>query len=1213
MLIVCPQSPTKSPTRLSVSQDNSSGQSSPRANTPATTARTSDSSAKSRLSISGRPSMGPPAAPAAKSKARPSLGTGLSKPTKSDPPTRPPRPDAWAPVMSHRQSLSTRREQSQTRSMASEETPKSPSIQEVEDDEQLLGLKVISIRREGDQKPDIPATSRSPRQDDLLEIASPHLPLNGSGSSQAKHDKAPAINKELEQMKVKYKIMERKRMEDRDKLKNLDILKAERDKFESTMQKLQRKCQAQSQEIAEWRRQLQESEAKVDQIERADAEHASEVELATLDKELAEERFEGATAELQVLKERCEELELEAEILRDENKELASGMTSEERSSAGWLQIEKENQRLRDALVALRDMTQETESSLKTHVKELEEDLADFEALKSRHEKAKSDLALSTTAVQALKENLEAADSQELVVAQLTEEKDALTEQINLLSKQAMGLREEIETSKEIQDAQDETERLLQEDLDDVRALALERDQRIKDQVTAIDNLEYTLLKFKEVANGVQSDLEELRAKNQVSEAEANELNAKSRAMMDLNLQLQSTATKAQTKKLALELNQIEAENTASHLAIIQSFVPENFKDEKGSVLALLRFRRIASKASLLRQSVEENTGHPPDIMQGDSYAALDLIQKLQWISSCCSQAHRFMIGCTAEDFSKFDAALDELEPVERIIDSFIDAAKRNDIDAARCTQELQRMIALLSDLAEKTLPTGMETFAEIITGRSEMMQLYSEVVGLQLDLLESSVRNNIAHVEEADELPHFSGKVRELVERSRTSKVVAGKLFRAVEEKKSRSMTLGETSLALFEQAESIGKEMSNFSRVLGQELLQRFNEDSAEHQSITFGRVSKMMQDSAKEWFKTSSSKAHEATSVLDVISDMLSRFHSQLEKIFTLASDLSNFSEFERHPPPWTVRARRLKEQKLVDSQLEQQLQKLKSEAQERNVTMIAKDKALEEQSLKVELLEARTKGVKDDALTLRKLGNDLKEAVAERDSAIAKLELLTKEKQILAQRYDKASAEMAAASQKAVARDPASATILVTKDESRSHQLAIDIELLKEEIANLQSAVRFLKAENHRLLHPISASSLAATNHAWLEANPLPKLVSISSGRTAAVAAEAKQVFRKLLEVSSALKPLQLQSRPDANAGGKQSSWRPTRSTPRYLVSQQREELEMWLEWKDDLVQQAHQGQRKKLATRVGRSFEKSKAPATPCGQVVDGVEIVGSPP
>ena len=1159
--------------------------------------------------------MGPPPTPAVRNQARPSIGAALGITTKADASARPsrsgPRPSIFT---SDRQIQSAGREESQTRSPASDKTPISPSVNEEEYHEQELHVlkSDTSIQFEGDDKtigsksfPKFPQANPS-------ESPIPDAPVNG----QVNQNNTTIIKRELDQMKIKYKIMEKRRMDDRDKLKAVDALKAERDKFESTIQKLQRKCQAQSQEIAEWRRQLQESKAKVEEIEEADQERETFAEMATIDRQMADEQLAAATAELEILKERCEELQLEAEIIRDENKELSSGMTSEERSSAGWLQMEKENRRLRDALVALRDMTQETETSLKGHVKELEEDLVGFEALKSEHEKTKTDLAASQAVIQTLKENVDAAENQEVLVSQLNDEKDGLTEQVKALSQNATALNNELKAYQELQEAQDQTERLLQEDLDDLRGLAIERDQKIREQAKTITNLEGTLLKFKDVLNGLQSDLQELQAKKQISDTETSELNAKSRAMMELNLRLQNSAAKTQIKQIESELSQIRAEDIALHLAVIQDFVPETFKNERDPILTLLRSKRITSKANLLRTFVEDHIDHDSGDLQADPYIAFEVIEKLQWISSCCSRFHNFMRGCSAEDFSKFDAALHELEPVERSLDTMIDAAKGRDVDGARTTQDLQRIIALLSDLSEKTVPSITETFVDTVSGRSKMMRLYSELVGRSLDLIKESVRNQVVISEDDEEFLFVSQQIQELVEQNRSTLVVAGKVFRAVDEQRQRSMTLGETHLRLFEQAESQGKELSALVRVLGQGLLDKFGKDAPGGGSFKIGDTLRVMQDSLRGYFGEFSFRSTTTTDPLDAMHDLLSGFRSKLDVLLNLASNLANYSEFERHPAPWSIRAKTLRERKIVDPQMEAQLRKLQSQAQEQKAAMNIKDKEIEHQNLQIEMLEARSTAAKDHADTVQRMQKELTEVVAQRDKAVSELETLLKAKDSLAQKHEEASAQLATMRQNVMAGDPAIATALASINEDRSSQLASDIEMLKEEITSLQSAVRFLKAENHRLLYPVSATSLATTNHAWLATNPLPKVGQVRTEHGTAVAAEAKDVFKRLVEVSSMLRPVRLQSSTYTHpAGGtKQSSWRPMKMTPRYLVSQQREELERWLEWRDDLVQRTVHRQQRHDFGRTAKGFGKFEVPETPRrSRVVDGIEIVGSSP
>lgn len=66
------------------------------------------------------------------------------------------------------------------------------------------------------------------------------------------------------------------------------------------------------------------------------------------------------------------------------------------------------------------------------------------------------------------------------------------------------------------------------------------------------------------------SDLEDMRASQQITETEAEELTQRSRSMMDINMKLQITAAKTQNKTIDLELRRLEADQAIEQLSIVQ-------------------------------------------------------------------------------------------------------------------------------------------------------------------------------------------------------------------------------------------------------------------------------------------------------------------------------------------------------------------------------------------------------------------------------------------------------------------------------------------------------------------------------------------------------------------------------------------------------------------------------------------------------------------
>ncbi len=506
----------------------------------------------------------------------------------------------------------------------------------------------------------------------------------GSGSG--------AQAREIEDLKTKLRLMEKKRMEDRDKLQSLERIQAERDRFESIIQKLQQKYQPQQQEMAELRKQLKAAQDRLSDAETQQADHDVALEMATLDREMAEESAEAMKTELDSLKSKVAELELEVEVLREENQALSEELPPEERESQGWLQMEKSNERLRDALVRLRDITQQSEAELKAQVRSLEEDVQELSAVKKEHEAAKEKLKAAENTIDELRQQLETALDAEEMIEELTERNMNMGEHIEKLKATVADLESLREISDELELNHVETEKQMQEELDYKDSLLADSARRARQQDDAIEEYEYTLARFRELVANLQSDLDAMRASQQITESEAAELTNHSRAMMDLNIKLQTTASKTQIKAIDMELRRLEAQQATEHLAIVHLFLPEAFEAERDPILALLRFKRVAFKAQLLHSFVKERiAGHSVQSHDDGVFAALDVLDKLKWVSAMCDRFSSCMRSCTIEQFTKFADALGELEPVERALNGWIDGLKRDELDEKQCGVYLHR------------------------------------------------------------------------------------------------------------------------------------------------------------------------------------------------------------------------------------------------------------------------------------------------------------------------------------------------------------------------------------------------------------------------------------------------------------------------------------------------------------------------------------------
>lgn len=507
--------------------------------------------------------------------------------------------------------------------------------------------------------------------------------------------RAPAANaREVEDLKTKLRVVEKKRMEDREKLKVLEKVQIERDKFEGIIQKLQTKYQPQQQEIADLKKRIKDEEAKVQAIESIQVEHDIVVENATLDREMAEETAEVLRTELDALRQRHEEISLEIEILREENQELGKEMSPEEKTSQGWLQMERSNERLREALMRLRDVTQQQEADLRDQIAELEKDMQDLSDIKEECLHTKESLAQSEAAIEDLRQQLDTALGAEEMIEELTEKNMALSQQIEDLK----AAVEDLESLKEINDELEinhtETEKQMQDDIDYSESVIADQKRKSAAQDQTIQDLEYTVNRFRDLVTNMQSDLEDMRASQQITETEANELTNRSRAMMDLNMKLQVSASKAQVKAFDVELGKMEAEESAEHLAIVQRFLPDSFETgtERNSVLAYLRLKRIRFRSDLMHGFIKDKVNSQPyQGIDDDLIVSCDLLDKLTWVRGTCDRFIAFTQGCTLVSFGKLASALFDLEPVERAFIAWIENVKKDELKAKQCAEELQR------------------------------------------------------------------------------------------------------------------------------------------------------------------------------------------------------------------------------------------------------------------------------------------------------------------------------------------------------------------------------------------------------------------------------------------------------------------------------------------------------------------------------------------
>lgn len=186
---------------------------------------------------------------------------------------------------------------------------------------------------------------------------------------------------------------------------------------------------------------------------------------------------------------------------------------------------------------------------------------------------------------------------------------------------------EDLEALKELNDELEEnhieTEKVMQEDLSTyitshsssaLLIVALDaRDTEIQDQARKIQmledacqDLEGTIVQFRELVMQLQSELDSLRSETQTAQHESATAASQTAAMMSLNLKLQSSASKNHAKAIELELRRIEAKETREMLDIVQVWGNADARCGGGILIAMYSptCPRFMSKPIWTRQTV---------------------------------------------------------------------------------------------------------------------------------------------------------------------------------------------------------------------------------------------------------------------------------------------------------------------------------------------------------------------------------------------------------------------------------------------------------------------------------------------------------------------------------------------------------------------------------------------------------------------------------
>ncbi len=174
-----------------------------------------------------------------------------------------------------------------------------------------------------------------------------------------------AIQKELSDLRKQVTLLERQREDDKARLRELTKAKEDGEQFAAQKPKLTERIASLEAEVREYGKMEREWISQKDALERQMQDIEEQLEIATLDKEMAEEKAEAAAAELLLEKDRSEELQIDLEVLKEQQAAAearldevaaddspeAEQAPSSEKHKARIILLERQNERYKEALI----------------------------------------------------------------------------------------------------------------------------------------------------------------------------------------------------------------------------------------------------------------------------------------------------------------------------------------------------------------------------------------------------------------------------------------------------------------------------------------------------------------------------------------------------------------------------------------------------------------------------------------------------------------------------------------------------------------------------------------------------------------------------------------------------------------------------------------------------------------------------------------------
>uniref|UniRef100_A0AAR2KGA2 Dynactin subunit 1 n=1 Tax=Pygocentrus nattereri TaxID=42514 RepID=A0AAR2KGA2_PYGNA len=510
-----------------------------------------------------------------------------------------------------------------------------------------------------------------------------------------------ALRVQVKDLEEKLETLRMKRAEDKAKLKELEKHKIQLEQLQEWKNKMQEQQNELQKQLKEAKKEAKDAlEAKERYMEEM-ADTADAIEMATLDKEMAEERAESLQLEADALKEKVEELTMDLEILKHEIEEKGTLTRSDTHTHTQNFPCET----VRGAecpltfICLMRDLSaSEKQEHLKLQ-KQMEKKNFELDTLRTQKEKVQEEMKLAERTIDELKEQVDAALGAEEMVEMLTERNLDLEEKVRELRETVTDLEAINEMNDELQENARETELELREQLDLSAASVREAEKRVEAAQETVADYQHTIQKYRELTAHLQEVNRELMSQQEATA----EPQQQPTEIFDFKIKF--AETKAYAKAIEMELRKMEVVQANRQVSLLTSFMPDSFLRHGGDhdcILVLLLMPRLICKAELISKQAQEKFDLTESCSQrpgmrgaaGEQLSfAAGLIYSLSLLQATLHKYEHALNQCDVEVYKRVGSLYSEMSVHERSLDFLIDLLHKDQLDETVNVEPLTKAI----------------------------------------------------------------------------------------------------------------------------------------------------------------------------------------------------------------------------------------------------------------------------------------------------------------------------------------------------------------------------------------------------------------------------------------------------------------------------------------------------------------------------------------